>query len=234
MAGVKPVDAQAQALVIADWTAEAPDDAVRQLGEEALLGTNDTVSIEFFERALAAALPVGRINVIGGGEGTGFFVGEGILVTNHHVLTDQESAERAAIVMNLEESRIGPAKPQDEFALDPGRFFYTSKELNVTFVAAKGKSDRGTDVGGFQELPLIRGEGKIVIGGNTNVIQHPSGGNKMVAFRHGVLVKLTNTGVRDEFCYYTSDTDKEVPARRHSTIHGKSSPSITAPCPRSM
>jgi endonuclease G len=191
------------------WVKEASDNDVRKLGEEALIGNNDTVSVEFFERALTASRPVGQILVAGEARGTGFFVGEGLLITNHHVIQDQELAGMSVIIMNVEENRVGPVLPQEEFSLDPASFFLTNATLDYTLVAVRPLSERGTTTAdSFGRLPLVRGKGKILKGHPTNVIHHMGGGNKVVSFREGVLVELPERGNAADFCYYTSDTDK--------------------------
>lgn len=191
-----------------EWMKNASDKEVRKLGEEALIGSNDTVSVEFFERALTASRPVGQILVAGEARGTGFFVGEGLLITNHHVIQDADLAMMSVIIMNVEETRVGPVLAQEEFSLDPAKFFLTSVTLDYTLVAVSSRSVRNTKADEFGLLPLIRGKGKILKGQPTNVIHHMGGGNKVVSFREGVLVELPKQGNATDFCYYTSDTGK--------------------------
>lgn len=210
-AGAKPAEKPEkpeQAKMVAEWAATASDKTLRKLGEEALIDADDTVSVEFFERAAMASLSVGLMSVMGEARGTGFFVGPGILVTNNHVVDSELMAGASMIVMNKEENRVGPAKLEQEYELDPKRFFFTHKELDFTLVATKKKSSRGLPVEEFGALRLIRGEGKILKGHNANIIQHMSGKEKVVAFRQSVLVELTNRGNLADFCYYTGDTAK--------------------------
>jgi len=182
--------------------------SLRKLGEEALIGQADYKPVEFFERGLHVADSVGRINSAIGKSGTGFLVGEGILMTNHHVIGSPEEGGISALTMNLEENIFGAVKPQEEFKLNPDAFFYTDAELDVTLVATSKRSARGTEVTTFGYLPLIRAEGKILRGWNVNIIQHPNEGNKVVSFRNGVLVEIEGPQGQDEYCYYTADTGK--------------------------
>ncbi len=110
--------------------------------------------------------------------------------------------------MNLEENVFGEVKVQEEFRLDPDAFFYTDQKLDATIVATRKRSARGTEVKAFGYLPLIRGEGKILRGWNVNIVQHPTGGNKLVSFRNGMLVEIEGPQAQPELCYYTSDTGK--------------------------
>lgn len=208
-AAISPMPQAEKAARLETWVKEASDKDVRKLGEEALIGNNDTVSVEFFERAITASRPVGQILVAGEARGTGFFVGEGLLITNHHVIQNQDLAMMSVIMMNVEENRVGPLLAQEEFSLDPASFFLTNVTLDYTLVAVRGLSERGTaTAGSFGRLPLIRGKGKILKGHPTNVIHHMGGGNKVVSLREGVLVELPERGNAADFCYYTSDTDK--------------------------
>lgn len=204
-------DDNARARAVSDFSAHGSDEAVRKWGEEASIGANNLLSVEFLERAATAAAAVGCITVAESSHGTGFLVGNRVLVTNHHVIGSAEMADLALVVMNQEENRVGPPKSQEEYEFDPARFFYADERLDVTIVAVKELSTREANkvnIDSFGYLPLIAAGGKILIGWNTNVVQHPTGGNKMVALRDGVLVELTDHGPNEDFCYYTSDTGK--------------------------
>lgn len=196
---------QAKVDTISEWIKSASPGDVRKFGEEALLGQNDLVTIEFFERASAASRAVGRIDTGGTAKGTAFFVGENIILTNNHVLFSKEIAAGSTLMMNAEENLIGPNLSQEEFSLDPDTFFYTDAGLDFTLVATRERSHRKTPASEFGHLPLLRAEGKIVIGKNVNVVQFPDGQNKLVSFRFGVLVTLPEKG-DDSFCYYTANT----------------------------
>ena len=206
-----PESADEMAEEVSKWVESASNKEISSLGQERIIGDNEREPVEFFEKCLIAANSVGRVTVLGEASGTGFFVGESIIVTNNHVLPNEAMASAATIEMNVEDDFVdfGPPKREEEFELSPQRFFYTDKDLDVTFVSTRSKSSgRGTPAKEFGQLPLIEGEGKILIGGNANIIQHPGGANKVVAFRNGVLVELKNNVVNDAFCYYSSDTDE--------------------------
>lgn len=96
-----------------------------ELGQERLTGvSNDLLSIEFFEEGLIAAQSVGKLTVGGISFRTGFLVGNGMLMTNHHVLRTPEEASLSQLDMDLETNRIGAAKPVETYELDPERFYY--------------------------------------------------------------------------------------------------------------
>jgi endonuclease G len=213
--------------------AAMPDVAAFGL-ERMLGGTRDFLSIEFFEAGLRAAHPVGRLQTPLS-LGTGFLVTPGILLTNNHVLPDEETAGGSVLEMDAEENRIGDPKAIRTFRLDPGRFFATDGPLDFTFVAVSPEAEDGTPIDGYGCHPLIAGEGKILVGHSVNIVQHPAGRPKSVVVHNSKLIFLSNEIKADEFCYYTSDTDEgssgapvfnnhwEVIALHHSAVPKRNS-----------
>lgn len=192
-----------------DAVETAKDSEIRELTNERIIGTNNLLPVEFFERAVECAKAIGRISAVGSPIGTGFFVGERIVCTNNHVIASEQEARVSEFEMNIEDNFVGEAKNQEVFEFEPDRFFHTDKHLDVTFVSTKTKSSmRGTPAGDFGECRLIAQEGKIIIGRNVNIIQHPGGANKAAAFRDGFLIEIDNRGESEDFCYYTADTKK--------------------------
>lgn len=203
---------------------------VARFGLERMLGgTSDFLSIEFFEAGLVAARAVGRLQTPFS-LGTGFLVAPDILLTNNHVLPDEETAEGSVLEMDAEENRIGAPKAIRTFRLDPGRFFATDCPLDFTFVAVHPEAEDGAPIKDYGCHPLIAGEGKILVGLCVNIVQHPAGGPKSVVVHNSKLIFLSNEIKADEFCYYTSDTNEgssgapvfnnhwEVIALHHSAV----------------
>ena len=179
-----------------------------ELGQERLTGvSNDLLSIEFFEEGLIAARSIGKLTVGGISFGTGFLVGNGMLMTNHHVLRTPEEASLSQLDMDLETNRIGAAKPVETYELDPERIFITNKDFDFTIVAVRNTSQNGRSIDDFGFLPLIGGEGKILIGRPVNLIQHPNGGTKSIVVHDSRFMYLENGGTIDRYCWYSSDTE---------------------------
>lgn len=179
-----------------------------ELGLERLTGvSNDLLSIEFFEEGLIAAQSVGKLTVGGISFGTGFLVGNGMLLTNHHVLPTAEEASLSQLDMDLETNRVGAAKPVETYELNPDRFFISDKDFDFTIVAVHSRSQNGRSISDFGFLPLIAGEGKILIGRPVNLIQHPNGGTKSVVVHDSRFMYLENDGAVDRYCWYSSDTE---------------------------
>src|SRR2546427_11203517 len=62
---------------------------------EAITGQNYIDQVNFLERGMRAAKAVCRILIGGDPIGTGFLVGPGLLITNHHVIPDRAAAQDA-------------------------------------------------------------------------------------------------------------------------------------------
>lgn len=177
------------------------------LGQERVLGAgNDILSIEFLEAGLIASEAVGMLTVEGMDFGTGFLIGNGMVMTNHHVVATPDQAAGSELELDREDNRIGSAKPSETFDLDPGRFFMTDEALDFTIVAVAERSRAGRPLAQFGYHPLIAQEGKIRIGDPVNIIQHPSGGMKSVVLHDSRFLFLENGGELDPYCWYTSDT----------------------------
>ena len=196
-----------------------PADLSNTVIEEAILGARSFLSVEFFERGLAAARSVGRVVITAGGGrvrlGTGFLVAPGVLMTNEHVLPDVRTANGCAVEMDFELNTVGPAKAVQLFAFEPARLFVVSDPLDYALVAVAPRSDRGEPIERFGWLPLDGRQGKIAILpiDNINVVQHPQGREKEVIIRDSRVLDLDTGSDGDgadlgPFLHYQADTEK--------------------------
>lgn len=179
-----------------------------ELGNERSLGlSKDLLSIEFFEQGLMTARAVGRIVVMDIEFGTGFLVGENLLMTNHHVLRSEQEAAASRLELDYETNRFGSPKATETFSFDPSGFFLTLPELDATLVAVQPQSESGQALAPFGTIPLIVSEGKIRIGDPVNIIQHPDGRPKMVVVHDSCFLHIENGVADSQYCWYSSDTE---------------------------
>ena len=179
------------------------------LDYERIMGENDLLDINWFERGTAAGKSVCRIILRDGaqrevGYGTGFLVGPGVVLTNHHVLEDAATAASAIAEFGYEFDIAGNPKPTARFALQPDRFFFTSPQdvLDFSFVAvAPVDSVSGRSLSDFGWLRLNGQVGKVTVAEWVSIIQHPSGLPKQVAARENQLLKIADTTL-----LYATDT----------------------------
>jgi endonuclease G len=196
------------------WTGDAPGTAgplpprTADLGVERVVGaTNDLLSIEFLEAGRRAADAVGRITVGGMPMGSGFLIGNGLVITNEHVLEDPDMADAGTLELNYEANRFGPLRRLESFTLNPDRFFLADKAHDFAVVAASQKSDNGTPLSDFGYHPLIGREGKILVGQPVNIVQHPDGREKAICLHDSRFMYLENDGAVDIYCWYSADTE---------------------------
>jgi endonuclease G, mitochondrial len=153
-----------------------------------------------------AARTVARIAIVQSGRpagfGSGFLVGERLLLTNNHVLPNAATAVESFADFDFEVDDDGLAKPVVRYALAPDDLFVTNVDLDATLVAV--------EPGRTGELPgvvhgwnrLIAHQGKIVIGEPVNVVGHPAARPKEIALRDNALLNQL-----DDFLHYKTDTE---------------------------
>jgi endonuclease G len=169
---------------------------------ERVLGTNDLMSIGFFEKGLATSHAVARIQIKTAqgnlaGYGTGFLVSPRLLLTNNHVFESAEAAAASLAEFNYQVSLDGRFKTSRVFPFAPEDFFLTDPALDYTLVALR--PDPG--LAGFGWLRLIEESGKLMVGEWVNIIQHPNGEPKQLAIRENRVVDEL-----EQFLHYVTDT----------------------------
>lgn len=177
--------------------------------ERIMHAQNDLLDINWFERGLVAGKSVCRIILRDAaqrevGYGTGFLVAPGVILTNHHVLSDATEASTALAEFDYEFDVAGNPKPTARFALEPERFFFTSPQdvLDCSFVAvAPTDTNSGRRSSEFDWLRLNPQVGKITVGEMVTIIQHPSGQPKEIAARENQLLQIADTTL-----LYATDT----------------------------
>jgi V8-like Glu-specific endopeptidase len=180
----------------------------RGFGNERLVAesSNTLLGIAFLGTGLARGRSICRIKVAFGPDkesyGTGSLIGPGLLLTNHHVLYDQDNGNRAATTV---EAWFG-------YELDEGG--HTHDGLTIvrcdesTIIGDQGhdwavvrvspasvKTLAGTPVISLRGAQVPRKDDYVFI------IQHPDGGPKMIGLSHN-LVRF----VDDDVVQYWTDT----------------------------
>lgn len=157
---------------------------------EKVIGERSTLlPISFLEKGMLRARAVVRILLPAEGSvapssGSGFLAENGLIITNHHVLTDADAARRAVVQFNYQQTPDGlDLQPQDA-RLDVDAGFATSAEDDWS--AARIAGDAAAQVAAWGGLPLraaaVQKQEAI------NIIQHPGGGPKQIALYHNVVV----------------------------------------------
>ncbi|MFI6908995.1 trypsin-like peptidase domain-containing protein [Nonomuraea sp. NPDC050394] len=200
---------------------------------ERIVGVSaDFQPANFLARGARAITSVGRITQGSNGRaipvGTGFLVAPSLLLTNNHVLPDQDSAGEAEVEFGAEMSIDNDPPAWTRFRLDPSSAFVTDEELDYTLVRVVPAADGRTagDLYGWNRL--MARQGKIVTGEPVNLVGHPNGRLKEITIRRNEL-----TMQLDHFLHYSADTEPgssgspvfndqwEVVALHHSGVPGE-------------
>jgi endonuclease G len=176
------------------------------LAFERIMGKSDLFPISYLETGKKVSKSVCRVEIrdtIGRvqGYGTGFLVSPSLLMTNNHVLEEEESARYSVAQFNYENDIHLYPLPVKSFSLKPDLFFETDKELDFTLVAVEHHSRDGVMLTDFGYLPLISTTGKINKAEYVSIIQHPEGAPKAIAVRENQVI-----GCTDGYLHYVTDT----------------------------
>ncbi len=176
---------------------------------ERIIDKSDLMDINFLEKALAVSRFVGRVAIkrsstVRIGHGTGFMVSPKLMITNNHVLSSVADAKFSEIEFDYQYDRFGRLRTVNNFRFEPHKFFMTDKTLDFTIVAVSDKSVNGkASIDTYGWSRLIGEEGKAIKGEALNIIQHPRGRTKQIAFRSNPLTNLL-----DKFAHYGTDTEQ--------------------------
>jgi endonuclease G, mitochondrial len=196
----------------------AAEDLNEELVQEVVNGVRNFLSVEFLSRGVQESRRVGRILIDTGGRlkarGTGFLVGRGIVMTNHHVLKTREQAATCFIQMDYEQNRFSPNPQPQLFAFEPDRLFINDKALDYALVAVAPKSNQGALIEQYGWLALDKSLGKITVNPDdyVNIIQHPLGREKEIVVRDNRILDLATSNqdgaAIGPFLHYEADTEK--------------------------
>jgi V8-like Glu-specific endopeptidase len=168
-------------------------DSVRH---ELVLGDSNLLPFDFLRTGDRLGRAVVKIVRGDGAAGTGFLVAPDILLTNHHVLPDAQTAAAATAVANYETNPAAdPAGRVSVVPLDPADFFVTNEELDFTFCGVRGLDYLGS-------IALERNGLNVLVSEYVNIIQHPRGRPKQVALQDNQVVQVDPVVVR-----YSCDTE---------------------------
>lgn len=159
---------------------------------EKISGGADFLPASFLADGAKRAAAVCRVK-LPTGSGTGFMVASrNFIMTNNHVIGSKEEAETAVAEFDFE-----AGLSTRTVALNPGRFFTTSKGLDFTIVGCDGSQLEDID-----PIPLLRNPSTVTRGEKVNIIQHPRGRQKEVALHNNDVKR-----VKDKVVWYTTDTE---------------------------
>lgn len=180
---------------------------LNEIGLERIIGSNTLMDVSFFSKGLELAKTVGRIvytrNNLITPIGTGFLVGENLLMTNNHVIERKHDADKFMVEFEYEKDTTGKIGKTALFQFNPDSFFVTNSRLDYTIVAVEpiAKNNPSKKLKEYGWSQLSSSKNKIIKGEPVSIIQHPNGLPKMIAIRENIVVEI-----QDKFIHYTTDT----------------------------
>jgi V8-like Glu-specific endopeptidase len=170
------------------------DDAFEPLSFEKVVGLNNLLRIAWLSRGLELSAPVCRV-LRPDGKGSGFLIANDLLLTNNHVLPDQEIADASTAEFNYQVNWAGDLEPTRRFTLDAS-YFHTNEELDYSIVRVK---ESPGDLFGFVDLSK---RGNPTVNDFVTIIQHPLGGTKQICFTDNKV-----SAVFGDLVQYATDTE---------------------------
>lgn len=166
--------------------------------------TLDFMNVAFLEKGTRVARAVARVAFrTGDPQGSGFLIGAGLFLTNHHVIPDVETAQRLCLEFDYELDLAGRPRPVTRYAIDTSVFVTDDVEgLDFTIIAVGARIDGERELADFGFVPLSGSPEKHMLGEFANIVQHPMGRLKEVVLRENRLVARL-----DEVLHYVADTE---------------------------
>uniref|UniRef100_UPI003D926D6A DNA/RNA non-specific endonuclease n=1 Tax=Gordonia sp. B7-2 TaxID=3420932 RepID=UPI003D926D6A len=171
---------------------------------ERIINTADFLGVRYLDDGVLAARAIGRVQIGAAsghlqGYGTGFLVTPDLLLTNHHVLPDAQTARISLIEFDYQDGAGGTELSSHTYQLNPDKFFVADRQRDFALVAVT--DDSGTLKGyGFNRLTAA--QGTVIIGENVTIVQHPGGRKKQIVLRENKLIDIP-----DGFVHYSADTE---------------------------
>ena len=178
-----------------------------EAGLERIINGNDLDNINYLAKGTRCSRSICRIQLKDAGSNligyaSGFLIGPGVLLTNHHVFGKPSDAANSLADFDYELDVNGMERSPVRFAFDPGKLFYTNDVLDFSVVAVAPVSVAGArNLSDWGWLPLNGEPGKADQGEYLTIIQHPGGQMKQVCVRDNKLLQYVGN-----FVWYMTDT----------------------------
>lgn len=164
--------------------------------EKVIGDKNEMLPTAWLAKALLASKSVCRVLVGGRADGTGFLLKGGYVMTNAHVLPNAAKVAKAEIEFNFEEGENKTVR----YKLDADSAKRSPvSALDYCIVKVIDNKKMPLKQWGYLELETRE---EVRKGDAANIIQHPGGGVKQLAFRANDVISVWGNKV-----FYMADTD---------------------------
>lgn len=166
------------------------------LNKERVIRTSNSIEVRSLGEALEAANAVVRVRVEGTSGrvlATGFFIAPDMIITPHHVISDQMSASTAVFDISYQTDSYDQLESSYTIMAAKNGLFYTNKKLDFSIIQISNLPSYIKPLH-FENVSVRPNEPIVVIG-------HPSGLPKKVSLYNNFIVY-----VDEKIIQYTSDT----------------------------
>jgi endonuclease G len=167
---------------------------------EKIVGYNNLLEIAWLERGLIGAKSVCRIIFkTGDPQGTGFLVGNNLLMTNNHVISSPEDAAKMLAEFNYQKDVHGTFLPVARYDFDP-TIFMTDQKLDYTLIGLSAADGNVAPLAQWGTLKL-NPNADPVEDEHVVIVQHPGGAPKQIALTANQVIQAW-----EHRLFYTTDT----------------------------
>ncbi len=161
-------------------------------------------TVDFLQNLMSKSNPICKVNLRGGGSGTGWLLKGGYLITNHHVLRDREAAQGATYKFNFIVDNINADVRSTEYRQHHESVFLTSPVNELDFSIIKLADKDVTNQVSLTDWNFLELEQKpaYVEDKKVFIVQHPRGGVKQIVLTGNVI-----TGVDETRLKYSANTE---------------------------
>ena len=163
---------------------------------ESIIGENTLRPISFLLQAIEVSRCICYVGVPGG-SGTGFLIGKNILITNNHVIYDEDILDQCNFKFNYQIGINGQLEQDKNYKAKRNDLFHTSPKEVLDYTIVELEDSPGTQWG-FAKLnttspPQLKSR--------VNIIQHPGGQSKQISIQNNFLEYVDN-----KFLHYLTST----------------------------
>jgi V8-like Glu-specific endopeptidase len=173
-----------------------PDDSLASITTDAVLekiiGENTLRAIAFLQQGLNVSRSVAYIEVSSSltkWSGTGFMISPCLLMTNHHVLPQEDLLSGTIFRFNYQLDTNGNAELFNDFVATQQGVYYTNKALDYAVVELM--ENPGGEWGYLTLKPVVP-----LPDSRTNIIQHPNGLPKQISMQNNFVKFASATKIQ--------------------------------------
>jgi V8-like Glu-specific endopeptidase len=163
-------------------TSKRPIIEEKDLLLESIIGENTLRPISFLLKAIEVSRCVCYVGVPANA-GTGFLIGKNILITNNHVIYNDDILDQCTFTFNYQIDVNGKREKQKDYKAKQNGLFHTSPKEVLDYTIVELEDYPGTEWG-FAKLNITSPP---QLKSRVNIIQHPGGQPKQISIQNNFL-----------------------------------------------